>query len=55
MRGCHLPILYIGLEYGLTNNPKLAERFFNQARNEQILSVIASYHFMVLSSLITIS
>jgi anaphase-promoting complex subunit 6 len=28
---CHLPVLYIGLEYGLTNNPKLAERFFNQA------------------------
>ncbi|XP_077987958.1 cell division cycle protein 16 homolog [Glandiceps talaboti] len=31
MRGCHLPMLYIGLEYGLTNNPKLAERFFKQA------------------------
>ncbi|CAL1530230.1 unnamed protein product [Lymnaea stagnalis] len=31
MRGCHLPVLYIGLEYGLTNNPKLAERFFSQA------------------------
>ena len=31
MRGCHLPFLYIGLEYGLTNNPKLAERFFSQA------------------------
>uniref|UniRef100_A0A673KMB0 Cell division cycle protein 16 homolog n=1 Tax=Sinocyclocheilus rhinocerous TaxID=307959 RepID=A0A673KMB0_9TELE len=28
---CHLPMLYIGLEYGLTNNPKLAERFFSQA------------------------
>lgn len=24
-------MLYIGLEYGLTNNPKLAERFFSQA------------------------
>lgn len=31
MKGCHLPMLYIGLEYGLTNNPKLAERFFCQA------------------------
>ncbi|XP_060600102.1 cell division cycle protein 16 homolog [Ruditapes philippinarum] len=31
MKGCHLPALYIGLEYGLTNNPKLAERFFRQA------------------------
>ncbi|XP_059163066.1 cell division cycle protein 16 homolog isoform X2 [Physella acuta] len=31
MKGCHLPVLYIGLEYGLTNNPKLAERFFSQA------------------------
>ncbi|XP_060070640.1 cell division cycle protein 16 homolog [Ylistrum balloti] len=31
MKGCHLPILYVGLEYGLTNNSKLAERFFNQA------------------------
>ena len=28
---CHLPVLYIGLEYGLTNNSKLAERFFTQA------------------------
>ena len=24
-------MLYIGLEYGLTHNPKLAERFFTQA------------------------
>ncbi|KAG1682927.1 Cell division cycle protein 16 [Nymphon striatum] len=31
MRGCHLPLLYIGLEYGLTHNSKLAERFFHQA------------------------
>ena len=28
---CHLPVLYIGLEYGLTNNTRLAERFFSQA------------------------
>lgn len=31
MRGCHLPMLYIGLECGLTNNNKLAEKFFQQA------------------------
>lgn len=31
MKGCHLPLLYIGLEYGLSNNTKLAERFFSQA------------------------
>jgi len=31
MRGCHLPLLYIGLEYGLTNNQVLAETFFSQA------------------------
>ncbi|RWS30705.1 cell division cycle protein 16-like isoform X1 [Leptotrombidium deliense] len=31
MKGCHLPLLYIGLEYGLTDNTKLAEKFFNQA------------------------
>ena len=24
-------MLYVGLEYGLTNNTKLAERFFQQA------------------------
>uniref|UniRef100_W5M4B4 Cell division cycle 16 homolog (S. cerevisiae) n=1 Tax=Lepisosteus oculatus TaxID=7918 RepID=W5M4B4_LEPOC len=31
MKGCHLPMLYIGLEYVLTNNSKLAEKFFSQA------------------------
>ena len=31
MPGCHLPLLYIGVEYGLTNNIKLAERFFTEA------------------------
>nr|CAD7454447.1 unnamed protein product [Timema tahoe] len=31
MKGCHLPLLYIGLEYGLTNNIKLADKFFQQA------------------------
>ena len=31
MPGCHLPLLYIGVEYGLTNNVKLAEKFFEEA------------------------
>lgn len=29
---CHLPLLYIGLENGLTNNSVLAEKFFLQAQ-----------------------
>ncbi|XP_073980642.1 cell division cycle protein 16 [Rhodnius prolixus] len=33
MKGCHLPLLYIGLECGLTNNIKLAEKFFIQAQS----------------------
>nr|XP_023012810.1 cell division cycle protein 16 homolog [Leptinotarsa decemlineata] len=33
MKGCHLPLLYIGLECGLTNNVRLADRFFQQAQN----------------------
>ena len=28
LKGCHLPLLYIGLQYGSTNNPLLAEKFF---------------------------
>ncbi|KAF6040458.1 CDC16 [Bugula neritina] len=32
MKGCHLPFLYIGLEYGLTSTTKLAEKFFMQAQ-----------------------
>lgn len=31
MRGCHLPLLYIGVESGLTKNHELAEEFFYQA------------------------
>ena len=31
MEGCHLPQIYIGLEYSLTNNTHLAEKFFSQA------------------------
>lgn len=33
MKGCHLPLLYIGLECGLTNNIKLADKFFQQAQS----------------------
>ncbi|XP_071443692.1 cell division cycle protein 16 homolog [Hetaerina americana] len=32
MKGCHLPLLYIGLECGLTSNIPLALKFFSQAR-----------------------
>lgn len=32
MRGCHLPLLYVGREYALTNNSRLAGQFFEQAR-----------------------
>ena len=28
---CHLPLLYIGVEYCLTNNSKYAEKFFHQS------------------------
>ena len=31
MMGCHLPKLYIKLEYSLTNETHLAEKFFSQA------------------------
>uniref|UniRef100_A0A2P2I516 Cell division cycle protein 16 homolog n=2 Tax=Hirondellea gigas TaxID=1518452 RepID=A0A2P2I516_9CRUS len=31
MKGSHLPLLYIGMEYTLTNNPKFAEKFFQKA------------------------
>ncbi|KAB7499595.1 Cell division cycle protein 16-like protein [Armadillidium nasatum] len=31
MKGCHLPLLYIGMEYSLTNNNRYAEEFFKQA------------------------
>lgn len=31
MQGCHLPLLYIGVECGLTKNFEMAEKFFGQA------------------------
>lgn len=33
MQGCHLPLLYIGVECGLTKNFEMAEKFFIQALN----------------------
>lgn len=33
MKGCHLPLLYIGVEYGRSDNCKLAEKFLTQAKN----------------------
>uniref|UniRef100_A0A8D9ER57 Cell division cycle protein 16 homolog n=1 Tax=Cacopsylla melanoneura TaxID=428564 RepID=A0A8D9ER57_9HEMI len=30
-KGCHLPALYVGLECGLTNNARLASKFFDLA------------------------
>lgn len=31
MKGCHLPMLYVGLQYGLTNNLPLADQYFKSA------------------------
>lgn len=33
MRGCHLPLLFIGVEYGRAKDCKLAERFLSQAKS----------------------
>lgn len=33
MRGCHLPLLFIGVEYGRANDCELAEKFLTQARS----------------------
>lgn len=33
MRGCHLPLLFIGVEYGRANDCKLAEKFLSQAKS----------------------
>ena len=30
---CHLPLMYIALEYMLTSNSRLAEKFFKEAGN----------------------
>lgn len=39
MRGSHLPLLYIGVENGLTKNMDLAEKFFYQALSVAPLDV----------------
>ncbi|XP_058456393.1 cell division cycle protein 16 homolog [Malaya genurostris] len=39
MRGCHLPLLYIGVECGLTKNLEMAEKFFYQAMSIAPLDV----------------
>ena len=31
MSGCHLPLLFIGMEYVVTNNPGMAQQYFTQA------------------------
>lgn len=31
MSGCHLPLLFIGMEYVITNNPGMAQQYFTQA------------------------
>jgi len=53
MHGCHLPLLYIGLEYSLTNNQNLAEKFFNQVLsqivNEKEIFLIFIIFFQALS------
>lgn len=33
MRGCHLPLLFIGVEYNRASDCKLAKKFLDQARN----------------------
>lgn len=33
MRGCHSPLLFIGVEYGRSGDCKLAEKFLSQAKN----------------------
>ncbi|CAG7721653.1 unnamed protein product [Allacma fusca] len=32
MKGCHLPMLHVGLECGLSNNPQLAMKFLEEAK-----------------------
>lgn len=48
MRGCHLPLLYIGVECGLTKNLELAEKFFLQAMNIAPLDVYVLHELGVI-------
>lgn len=48
MRGCHLPLLYIGVECGLTKNLELAEKFFYQAMSIAPLDVFVLHELGVI-------
>lgn len=48
MRGCHLPLLYIGVECGLTKNLEMAEKFFYQAMNIAPLDVFVLFELGVI-------
>uniref|UniRef100_A0A182JCQ4 Uncharacterized protein n=1 Tax=Anopheles atroparvus TaxID=41427 RepID=A0A182JCQ4_ANOAO len=48
MRGCHLPLLYIGVECGLTKNPEMAEKFFYQAMSIAPLDVFVLHELGVI-------
>ncbi|EDW43313.1 GM26497 [Drosophila sechellia] len=50
MRGCHLPLLYIGVECGLTKNLELAEKFFLQAMNIAPLDVYVLHELGVIKN-----
>jgi anaphase-promoting complex subunit 6 len=48
MRGCHLPLLYIGVECGLTKNFEMAEKFFYQAMSLAPLDVFVLHELGVI-------
>lgn len=48
MRGCHLPLLYIGIECGLTKNLDLAEKFFYQAMSVAPMDVFVLHELGVI-------
>lgn len=47
MRGCHLPLLYIGIECGLTKNFDLAEMFFLRALSVAPMDVFILHELAV--------
>lgn len=48
MRGCHLPLMYIGVECGLTKNFEMAEKFFYQAMSLAPLDVFVLHELGVI-------
>lgn len=48
MRGCHLPLLYIGVECGLTKNYDLSQKFFYQAMTIAPLDVFVLHELGVI-------